>query len=42
MVPWDLQGILWDRVIIPAVKLVVTSADEPYIGFDHEDLAFKA
>ena len=42
MVPWDLQGILWDRVIIPAMKRVATPADEPYIGFDREDLAFKA
>ena len=42
IVPWDLQGILWDKVIIPAMKKVTTPADEPYIGFDREDLIFKA
>ena len=42
IVPWDLQGILWDKVIIPVMKKVTTPADKPYIRFDHEDLIFKA
>ena len=42
IVPWDLQGILWDKLIIPAMKKVTTPADELYIRFDCEDLIFKA
>lgn len=42
MIPWDLQGTLWDKVIIPAMKHVVTLADEPFIGFNRDELAFKA
>jgi len=42
MVPWDLQGTLWEEVIIPAMRHVATPAELPYIGFNREELAFKA
>ena len=41
IVQWDLQGILWNHVITPAMKSVLSPSDEPYAGLDAEHVAFK-
>ena len=41
MVPWYLQATLWREVIIPAMKSVLSPADEAYAGLDTNHVAFK-
>ena len=41
MVPGDVQNLLWDRVLIPAMQAVMPEAVHPYVGLDRAHLSFK-
>jgi hypothetical protein len=41
MVPWYLQATLWREVVIPAMKSVLSPADEAYAALDTDHVAFK-
>jgi hypothetical protein len=41
MVPADVQNLLWDKVIIPAMQAMMPEVIHPYVGLDRAHLAFK-
>jgi hypothetical protein len=41
MVPADVQNLLWDKVIIPAMQAVMPEVVHPYVGLDRAHLSFK-
>ena len=41
MVPWYLQATLWREVIIPAIKSMLSPADEAYAALDTDHVTFK-
>jgi hypothetical protein len=41
MVPGDVQNLLWDKVIIPAMQSVMPEVVHPYVGLDRAHLSFK-
>ena len=41
VVPADVQNLLWDKVIIPAMQAVTPQVVHPYVGLERAHLAFK-
>lgn len=41
MIPSDIQNFFWDRVLLPAMKVICTPIQEPYVTLDREHAAFK-
>jgi len=41
LVPSHIQNYLWDSVINPAIKRVMSSLDRPYVGLDRDHIKFK-
>lgn len=41
IVPADVQNLLWDKVIIPAMRIVMPEVNHSYVGLDRTHLAFK-
>jgi hypothetical protein len=41
IIPSDVQNILWDQVILPAMRKVMHKVNHPYVGLDRSDLSFK-
>jgi hypothetical protein len=41
IIPGDVQNLLWDKVITPAMKAVMPEMNHPYVGLNRAHLAFK-
>jgi hypothetical protein len=42
MVPWDIQGQFWNKVVSPAMLLAMDDAFYPYMALSSEQMRFKA
>lgn len=40
-VPWNIQGILWDEILLPSMSGVVPEVETLYVGLSQEHSAFK-
>jgi len=40
-IPSDIQNFFWDRVLLPAMKIIRTPVQEPYTTLDRKHTAFK-
>ena len=41
IVPADVQNLLWDKIITPAIQAIMPEINHPYVGLDRAHLAFK-
>jgi hypothetical protein len=41
IIPSDVQNVLWDQVILPAMRKVMKKINHPYVGLARSDLSFK-